>query len=51
MADETNLVNLLGIWDINFNGVRRELRVEQEGGVQMATDEIRVNVPFREDLI
>ena len=51
MRDKTNLVNLLGIWDIDFNGVRRELRVEQESGVEMAADEIRVNVPFREDLI
>jgi len=31
--------------------VRRELRVEQEGGVQMKTDEIGMNVPFREDLV
>jgi len=51
MTDEANLFNLLGIWDIDFNGVRRELRVEQEGGVQMVADEIRVNVPFREDLV
>jgi len=51
MGDETNLVNLLGIWDINFNRVRRELGVEQESGVQMDADEIRVNIPFREDLI
>jgi hypothetical protein len=51
MTDERNLVNLLGIWDINLDGVRRELRVEQESGVQMVADEVRVDVPFREDLV
>ena len=51
VTDKTNLVDLLGIWDINFDGMRREFRVEQEGGVQMTADKIRVNVPFREDLV
>lgn len=51
MTDETNLVNLLGIWDVNFDRVRRELGVEQESSVQMAADKIGVNVPFREDLV
>jgi hypothetical protein len=31
--------------------MRRELRVEQESGVQMAADEVRVNVPLGEDLV
>jgi len=51
MADGTNLVNLLGIWNINLDRVRGKLGVEQESGVQMVADEIRVNVPFREDLV
>ena len=51
MTDKANLFNLLGIWDIDFNGMRRELRIEQEGGIQMAANEIRVSIPFREDLV
>ena len=51
MADETNLVNLVGIWDVNFDRVRREFRVKQESGVQMGADEVGVDVPFREDLV
>ena len=51
VTNKTNLVDLVDIWDINFDGMRREFRVEQEGGVQMTADEIRVNVPFREDLV
>ena len=51
MAGETNLIDLLGIWDINFNRVRRELGVKQESGVQMDADKIRVDIPLREDLI
>ena len=47
----TNLVNLLGIWDINLNGVGRELGVEQECSVQMLADKLRADVPVREDLV
>jgi len=28
MTDETNLVNLLGIWDIDLDRMRRELGVK-----------------------
>jgi hypothetical protein len=45
------LVNLLGVWDINLDRVRRELRVEKESGVQMIANEVRVNVPFGEDFV
>jgi hypothetical protein len=51
ITDEINLVNLLDIWDINLDRVRRELRVEQESGAQIFADEFRADVPFREDLV
>ena len=51
IMDGTGLFNLLSIWDVNLDGVRRELRVEQERGIQMGADKVRVDVPFREDLV
>lgn len=49
--NETNLVDLLGIWDVDLDRVGGELRVEKESGVQMIDNEVRVNVPFREDFV
>lgn len=51
IMDGTGLFNLLSIWDVNLDGVRRELRVEQERSIQMGADKVRVDVPFREDLV
>ena len=51
MMNGTNLVDLLCVWNIHFDGVRRKFRVQQECGAQMTTDEVGVNVPFREDLV
>lgn len=51
IMDGTDLFNLLSIWDVNLDGVRRELRVEQERSIQMGADKVRVDVPFREDLV
>lgn len=47
----TDLLNLLGIWNIDLDRVGRKFRVEQECGIQMNTDKVRVDIPFGEDLV
>ena len=37
---QKNLVNLLSIRDINFDGMRGELRVKKESSVQMDANEV-----------
>ena len=49
--ERTNLIDLLGIWNVNLDGVGRELRVKQERGIQVGTNKVRVDVPFGEDLV
>lgn len=46
-----NLINLLGIRNINLDGMGRELRVEQECSIQVGANKVRVDIPFREDLV
>ena len=50
-GQETYLIDHVGIWASNFDGMRRQFSIQVQGTVKVGADKVSVNFELREDLV